>query len=174
MNISEQLLTPNEYSRPGTLLQGVKGIVIHYTGNPGASAQGNRNYFDSLKNQPPDSSGIYASAHYVVGLEGEIIRCLPDTEIGYHVGARQYTPEALQRLSSYPNDCTIGIELCIDKTGSFNTAVLASGQELARMLRETYGLNRDDLWRHYDITGKICPKPFVDNLHAWEDFKASC
>jgi len=26
--------------------------------------------------------------------------------------------------------------------------------------------------RHYDITGKICPKYFVENEDAWKQFKS--
>ena len=44
------LLTPNEYSRPGTKTEKITAIVIHYTANPGATARGNRDYFENLKN----------------------------------------------------------------------------------------------------------------------------
>jgi N-acetylmuramoyl-L-alanine amidase len=174
MKIQESLLTKNKFSRCGVLLKAVRGVVIHYTGNPGASAIANRNYFESLKEQNPalpESKLRYASAHYIVGLKGEVIRCLPDTEIGYHVGAVKYTNEALQRLSSSPNNCTIGIEVCVDKAGNFTGAALESCRELAGELLARNGLTKADLWRHYDITGKICPKPFVDDAEAWEAFR---
>ena len=44
-----ELLDVNEYSRPGTTLKQVNGIVIHYTANPGSSAMANRDYFEGLK-----------------------------------------------------------------------------------------------------------------------------
>ena len=72
-----QLLTVNEYSRPGITLEQVNGIVIHYTANPGTSAQDNRNYFENLK----DTGETYASAQFVIGLEGEIIQCVPCNEM---------------------------------------------------------------------------------------------
>ena len=67
------LLTPNEYSRPGTKTEKITAIVIHYTANPGATARGNRDYFENLKN----THITKASSNFVVGLDGEIIQCVP-------------------------------------------------------------------------------------------------
>ena len=67
-DIDEQLLTVNEISRPGTKTDGIKYIVIHYLEIPKPTAQENRDYFESLKN---DLDSVYMSANYVVGLEGE-------------------------------------------------------------------------------------------------------
>jgi N-acetylmuramoyl-L-alanine amidase len=175
MEIKQALLTRNEYSRPGKPLIGVRGIVIHYVGNPGSSAMANRNYWEMLKDGIEENGQArYASAHFVVGLEGEIIQALPENEVGYHVGAKVYKPEALKRLSSYPNNCTIGIELChADWSGKFNDKTLASARELAADLLARHGLTPADLWRHYDITGKMCPVYFVKHPDEWEAFKAS-
>jgi hypothetical protein len=124
MNITEQFLTKNKYSRPCTLLKAVKGIVIHWAANPVSTALANRNYFEGLKNQMPPNDKRFASAHYV-GLQGEIIRCVPDKEVCCHAGADNYTNEAIRRLSSYPNNCTIGIELCHhDWSGAFSAETL--------------------------------------------------
>ena len=76
-DVSEQLLTVNDYSRPGEKTDGIKYIVIHYLGNPKTTAQENHDYFESLK----DLQNCYMSANYVVGLEGEIIQCVPDGEV---------------------------------------------------------------------------------------------
>ena len=179
MIITEQLLTKNKYSRPCTLLKAVRGIVIHWVANPGTSAQANRNYFEGLKDQPPGLPPdkyryLYASAHYIIGLNGEIIRCVPDREVCYHVGADRYTNEALRRLSSYPNNCTIGIELCHPTAdGKFTDETLESCRDLAASLLASYSLSRDDLWRHYDVTKKICPKYFVEHTDKWDAFRAS-
>ena len=78
-DVSEQLLTVNDYSRPGEKTDGIKYIVIHYLGNPKTTAQENHDYFESLK----DLQNCYMSANYVVGLEGEIIQCVPDGEVAY-------------------------------------------------------------------------------------------
>ena len=57
----------------------IKYIVIHYTANPGTSAMQNRNYFEGLK----DSRKTKASSHFIVGIEGEIVQCVPTWEIAY-------------------------------------------------------------------------------------------
>lgn len=77
--IDVQLLSVNPYSRPGTKLEKVNGIVVHYVGNPGTSAQANRNYFESLK----DSQATSASSHYIIDIKGGIIQCIPTSEWAY-------------------------------------------------------------------------------------------
>lgn len=150
-----QLLTVNEYSRPQIALNEVKGIVIHYIANPGTSAQDNRNYFENLK----DSQTTKASSHFVVGLEGEIIQCIPSNEISY--------------ASNDRNSDTLSIECCHpDETGAFNEATYQSMVRLTGYLCSRFGLTSKDILRHYDITGKICPKYFVDHEDAWEQFKS--
>jgi N-acetylmuramoyl-L-alanine amidase len=190
VNIQEHYLTPNIFSRPGTLLGKVRGIVVHWVANPGSSAIVNRNYFESLKNQPQATreqrnNARYASAHFIVGLEGEVIQCLLETEMAYHVGANKYSPLALKRLSAYPNSCTLGIELChpaeLDEAGNkikngalwrgeFLPATLDAAISMIKELLERYSLGREDIYRHYDITGKDCPRYFVKNEGKWIDF----
>jgi N-acetylmuramoyl-L-alanine amidase len=177
MTIKDCLLTKNKYSRPGVLLKGVKGIVIHWVANPGTSAAANRNYFESLKDQAPGrrpQDYRYASAHYIIGIGGEAVRCVPDAETCYHAGADTYTGEAVRRLSGCPNNCTIGIELCHPEAdGKFSGATLQSCRELVSSLLLKYGLGKEDVWRHFDVTGKICPKYFVEHTDEWDAFKAS-
>ena len=74
--VEQDYLTVNEWSRPGTELERINGVVIHYVGNPGTTARANRNYFESLSS---GVEGTYASSHFVVGLEGEVIQCVPLT-----------------------------------------------------------------------------------------------
>lgn len=149
-----QLLTVNEYSRPQIALEEIKGIVVHYTANPGTSAQDNRNYFENLK----DSQLTKASSHFIVGLEGEIIQCIPSSEISY--------------ASNDRNSDTLAIECCHpDESGEFNGETYQSLVQLTGYLCSRFGLTGKDVIRHYDITGKECPKYFVDNEAAWEQFK---
>jgi hypothetical protein len=50
--------------------------------------------------------------------------------MAYHVGAKNYTPEALGRLGHYPNNCTVGIELCHPKAdGAFTPDSFLPGRE---------------------------------------------
>ncbi|MDE7312567.1 MAG: N-acetylmuramoyl-L-alanine amidase [Eubacterium sp.] len=149
------LLTVNEYSRPGTPLEKIRGVVIHYTANPGTGARANRNYFEGLK----DSHVTKASSHFVVGLDGEIVQCIPSSEIAY--------------ASNERNQDTIAIECCIeDDTGRFNEKTYHAVVHLTAWLVEHFGLRTEDVIRHYDVTGKPCPKYFVDFPSAWEQFLA--
>ncbi len=155
--VTVDYLTVNEYSRPGDKLRNVNAIVIHYVGNPGTTAAQNRSYFEGLK----DGHGTSASSHYIVGLEGEIIQCVPLDEISY--------------ASNERNGDTIAIECCHpDETGKFNAATYDSLVKLTAALCNTYGLSPDeDIIRHYDITGKRCPLYFVSNEEEWYGFKLS-
>lgn len=169
MKIYKKTLSYNEYSRPNRPIFKVKGIVIHYVG---VNSQPNTivwNYFEGLKNQKA-SDARYASAHYIVGLKGEITQCIPGDEMAYHVGAISYKAKAMDKLSTYPNNCTIGIEMCHTKEG-FTDATVQSAQELTRYLLQKHKLCPCDVYRHYDITGKICPKFYVEDKSLWDDFK---
>lgn len=149
-----QLLDINEYSRPGIAIEPVKGIVIHYTANPGTTAQQNRDYFQGLSL----SGETYASSHFVIGLSGELIQCIPCNEIAY--------------ASNERNADTIAIECCIpDETGEFAEPTYDTLVHLVAWLVGRYELNVDDVIRHYDVTGKNCPKYYVENQGAWEQFK---
>lgn len=152
--IDVQLLTVNPYSRPGIRTDGIKGIVIHYTANPMSTAQNNRDYFESLKT----SHANHVSSNFVVGLDGEIIQCIPTWEIAYASNSR--------------NKDTISIEVCHpDQTGMFNGETYRSLVKLSAMLCRKYDLSPQDIIRHYDVTGKNCPKYFVENKAAWKQFR---
>ena len=149
-----ELLTPNPYSRSQEKTDKITGIVIHYTANPGATAIGNRNYFEGLK----DSHETKASSNFVVGLNGEIVQCIPTWEVAYASNDRNYD--------------TVSIECCHpDATGKFNDATYRSMVQLTAWLCLKFNLTEEDVIRHYDVTGKICPKYFVENEGAWDQFR---
>lgn len=152
--ITQMLLTPNEYSRPGDELKEVNGLVIHYVGNPGTSAENNRNYFENLK----DTKERSASSHFIVGLEGEIIQCVPLEEISYASNNRNYD--------------TIAIEVCHpDATGKFSQVTYEALVELTAALCKSYKLDpMTDILRHYDVSGKECPVYYVQNESEWNYF----
>lgn len=153
LSIQHDFLTINPYSRSGESLGRIKGIVIHYTGNPGSTAKNNHDYFENLK----DKHTAYVSSHFIVGLKGEIIQCIPLNEIAY--------------ASNNRNKDTISIETCHpDETGQFNNQTYTALQQLVKSLMNTYHLDKEDVIRHYDVTGKNCPKYFVENEDAWQEF----
>ena len=78
--VERDYLPVNPWSRPGTPLEEINAVVIHYVGNPGTTAKANRDYFAALA---LGRDGTYASSHFVVGLEGEVIQCIPLTEVAY-------------------------------------------------------------------------------------------
>ncbi len=152
--IDVQLLDINEYSRPGIESEKIKGIVIHYTANPGSTAKNNRDYFQSLK----DTHETSVSSHFVVGLEGEIVQCIPTWEYAYASNSR--------------NKDTVSIECCHeDESGIFKEETYKSMVQLTAWLCKKFDLTEQDVIRHYDVTGKNCPKYFVENEDAWEQFK---
>ncbi len=154
-DFSVELLDYNEYSRPGLSTNEITGIVIHYTANPGSTAMENRDYFEGLK----DSHITQASSNFVVGLDGEIVQCVPTWEVAYASNTRNFD--------------TVSIECCHpDETGKFNEATYKSMVQLTAWLCEKFSLTEEDVIRHYDITGKICPKYFVENEDAWKQFKS--
>ena len=58
-----------------------------------------------------------------------------------------------------------------DETGKFNDATYQSLVELVTWLMGRYDLTTEDVIRHYDVTGKACPKYYVENEDAWLQFK---
>lgn len=151
----EDFLTPNEYSRPGDPLGTVTNIFVHYTANPGTSAKQNRSYFEQLK----DTQERSASSHFIIGYDGEIIQCVPLDEIAYAVMTR--------------NEDSISIECCYkSEDGSFTQETYDSLIALLSWLTETYGLDSEDILRHYDCGGKKCPIYYTENEDAWERLKA--
>lgn len=161
MIITHEYLTINHYSRPHIPIEKVKGIVIHWVANPGSTAQANRNYFEGLKIGKKNSKGeyIYASSHYIVGLKGEIIGCIPETEVAYH--------------ASNANGDHIGIEVCHpDWQGQFSEITYQTLIELTADICKRYQLDpMKDIIRHYDVTGKDCPRYYIKNPEAWERLK---
>lgn len=151
--VTEDFLTVNEYSRPGEELQTVNNIFVHYTANPGTSAAQNRSYFENLGITGETS----ASAHFVIGYDGEIIQCIPLDEIAYAVMQRNYD--------------SVSIECCyLEKNGKFTDATYQSLIRLSAWLLNEYELAPEDMRRHYDEGGKKCPLYYVEHEDAWEQF----
>lgn len=148
--VDVQLIRVDGSARRGVPLEGVRDIVIHYVGNPGTTAQQNRDYFDSPVSE--------VSSHFVVGLSGEVIQCVPLTE--------------KSSASNHRNKDTISIEVCHpEESGIFTKESYASLVKLTAWLCEVCHLDSSHVIRHYDITGKQCPLWFAENENAWRQFR---
>lgn len=156
--ISEMFLTKNVNSRPGIELKKINGIVIHYTANPGTDAEANRNYFESRKDYAEESR-YKVSSHFIVGLDGSIVQCIPENEIAY--------------ASNDRNSDTISIECCHPaKNGKYTEETYQSLIHLIAYLCDKYELEPESIIRHYDVTGKLCPKYYVKHPKAWKKLKS--
>ena len=153
--ITEDFLEVNDYSRPGTKLNKVKSVFVHYTANPGTSAQQNRSYFANLAETHERS----ASAHFIIGYDGELVQCIPLEEQAYAVATR--------------NEDSISIECCYqDEEGKFTQETYDTLVHMLAWLTQEYHLSTDDILRHYDCGGKKCPLYYVEHEDAWEQLLA--
>lgn len=140
MEITKMLLDINPYSRPHIMRDKTTKVAVHYVGNPGTSALANRNYFNNLAK----NHSRYVSSNYIIGIDGEVIECVPPDEIAY--------------CTNQANTYSVSIECCHpDETGKFTAATETSLAELCAYLLDRYHLTADDIIRHYDVTGKQCP-----------------
>ncbi|MCM1262206.1 MAG: peptidoglycan recognition protein family protein [Butyrivibrio sp.] len=154
-DIEVDLLNVNDYSRPGTEIEKVKNIFVHYTANPKTSAAQNRSYFANLEQTHERS----ASAHLIIGYEGEILQCIPLDEQAYAVMTR--------------NADSISIECCyLDDDGEFTQETYDSLVHLLAWLVQEYKLDCTDILRHYDCGGKMCPLYYVEHEDKWEKLLA--
>ena len=151
---TQDFLQRNPYSRPGIKRSEINDIVVHYVANPGTSAVQNRNYFNNLAEQTGEKP-VSASSHYIIGIDGEIIQCIPLDEVAY---------------ANYPrNDDTVSIECCHpDDTGEFTEATKESLVKLTAWLCQELNLKDRDVISHYDVIGKNCPKYYVEHEDEWK------
>ena len=135
-------------------------IVVHYVGALGG-AEANCKYFASKY--------VGSSAHYFVGHAGEVWQCVEDKDIAWHCGAKQYVH------ASCRNSNSIGVEMCVrqDAKGNwyFEPATVAATIDLVKELMAKYDIPVEHVLRHYDVTAKVCPQPFVKDENAWRAFK---
>lgn len=152
---------PSNYRAGRT--QPVRYIVMHYTANNGDTARNNCDYYHRV-------GGLQASAHYFVDEHGAM-QSVRECDTAWHCGARAYWhPECR-------NGNSIGIEMCSRKRadGSYyiKPETVANAAALAREIMQRYGIDTEHVVRHYDVTGKRCPMPWVDDPAQWTAFKAS-
>ena len=142
--------------------QPVRYIVMHYTANNGDTARNNCDYYHRV-------GGLQASAHYFVDEHGAM-QSVREGDTAWHCGARAYWhPECR-------NGNSIGIEMCSRKRADGSYYILpetvANAAALAKDIMQRYGIDTEHVVRHYDVTGKRCPMPWVDDPAQWTAFLA--
>ena len=133
----------------------IEYIVVHYTANTGDTAKNNLDYFARTKTG--------TSAHYFVD-ENEICQSVQDTDVAWHCGSKN------PRHPYCRNANSIGVEMC-NSVGSVPEAVRDRTAAFVRQKMKEYGIDSSHVLRHYDVTGKRCPAPWVDNPAEWMEFK---
>jgi N-acetylmuramoyl-L-alanine amidase CwlA len=162
MNIVDAYLTKGKPCRPGTPIKPI-GILIHYVGNPGTSAMNNRNYFENNT----------SSSHYIVGLNGEVLRLIPEDELSNSAG-KAYAPK-YEDMAKVNNKLYISIEVCHnDASGRFSEKTINALMELVQDICKRRGFKSNDVLRHYDRTGKSCPLYYVNHPEEWTRLRELC
>ncbi|MCM1297042.1 MAG: phage tail tip lysozyme, partial [Muribaculaceae bacterium] len=169
MNINRQYITKINFTDKNSTAR-IQYIVIHYFGG-----------LSTAKNLAAYWAREYAgaSAHYVVGHEGEIFQIVEDDDVAWHCGT-----SGTYKHSACRNSNSIGIEMAVKKkdTGTLNATdkdwyftpeTVTAAVELTRQLMKIYNVPAENVIRHYDVTGKICPNPYYYNLSesTWQAFK---
>jgi len=161
LTIKQDLANPTNYRKGRT--RPIEYIVFHYDANNGATDENNGNYFENDAN-------LNASANYFVD-EDSATCSVKDTDTAWHCGSEsgRYVHPDCRNANS------LGIEICSERDTNgnyyFTEATIANAVELGRMKMAEHGVDINHCLRHYDVTGKICPAPFVNDESKWIDFK---
>ena len=178
--VTQDFITKGQGARPGVLLDSIKGLVIHWIGASQSRASVIRKNFNF---------DIYGTQYIIDWNDGSIIQCMPENEKAYHVGATSYTNLKYQLFgANNPNRYLVGIECCINDNdkiyndyydpdkymdlGKPSEVQYEALVEFAADFLKRNNLTTDNLYRHYDITGKICHVWFVKDSSRWTQFKA--
>lgn len=163
----EQLANPGNYGGSRAASQ-IRYLVYHYTGNDGDKAANNAAYFQR--------NIVKASAHYFVD-DTTVYLSVPDLKIAWSVGGSKYAnADKTGGGTMYgviTNTNSISIEMCDTiRNGVYQAseATLANAAALGRALMEKYGIPIENVYRHFDVTGKHCPSYLV-SARKWAEFK---
>lgn len=167
LNYEVKYININKLSRPGYKLLRVGAIVIHYTANHGGTADNHFSYFNNLKDR-------YASAHIFID-RSKALEIIPLDEVAFHSNERKAGPliSSLKATAPYyqggnANLISIGIEMCMEKDGTIHSDTIARTILIVKKMQKQFGVL--PIYRHYDVTGKRCPAPFVTEGKLWTKF----
>ena len=165
--IKEQLANSGNYGGSRNASQ-IRYLVYHYTGNDGDKAANNAAYFQR--------NIVKASAHYFVD-DTTVYLSVPELKIAWSVGGSKYAnADKTGGGTMYgviTNTNSLSIEMCDTiRNGVYQAseATLANAAALGRALMEKYGIPIENVYRHFDVTGKHCPSYLV-NAQKWAEFK---
>lgn len=165
--IKEQLANSGNYGGSRNASQ-IRYLVYHYTGNDGDRAANNAKYFQN--------NIVKASAHYFVD-DTTVWRSVPDLKVAWSVGGSKYAnADKTGGGTMYgviTNTNSLSIEMCDTiRNGVYQAseATLANAAALGRALMEKYGIPIENVYRHFDVTGKHCPSYLV-SAQKWAEFK---
>lgn len=147
----------------------IRYLIYHFTSNDGDTDEGNAAYFAN--------NIVKASAHYFAD-DDSVTQSVPDLRIAYAVGGNLYTDVARtgggKMYGKITNTNSISIEMCDTVRNGVvlaTEATLANALAIGRVLMERYNIPLSNVYRHFDVTGKHCPRYFMDDA-KWEAFKA--
>ena len=153
LNISKQFISYNRSSRSTNPIY----IVIHDTGDSGATAKNEHDYFAG-----GDRS---ASADFFVDSDNIIQIINTDNYYSWHCGDGR-------GAYGITNANSLGIEMCLGSDGNPTDDTVSNTVELVQYLMNKYSIRIDNVVRHYDASRKSCPGSFMINSWArWYDFK---
>lgn len=165
--LKEQLAASGNYGGSRNASQ-IRYLVYHYTGNDGDRAANNAKYFQN--------NIVKASAHYFVD-DTTVWRSVPDLKVAWSVGGNKYAnADKTGGGTMYgiiTNTNSISIEMCDTiRNGVYQAseATLTNAAALGRELMEKYGIPIENVYRHFDVTGKHCPS-YLINAQKWAEFK---
>lgn len=163
----------NQYSRPGTKLKAKRKGILHFTANHGATAKNHVTYFGKSmieRNESlPKNERRYASAHIFV--DKQEARCIiPLDEVAYAANDGSY--RGIPELKPNANYLSISVEMCQEKDGTFHPDTIKGTEDVFVELSKTFNWDPlKDIVRHYDVTHKNCPAPWVSNPNEFTKFK---
>ncbi|SFD43866.1 N-acetylmuramoyl-L-alanine amidase [Bacillus sp. UNCCL81] len=182
MTWRNEFIPKNKYTRPGTLLKEVRKIVLHWTANPGAPAKNHVKYFgvtlpaQSKALEQQGKKYTAASAHIFVD-RNESVCIIPLNEVAYHandVHKRNDDGSAyrgVKEIAPNANLYSLGYETCVEEDGTIHQDTINRAIADIAALCITYKLTEEDIVRHFDVTAKDCPSPFIKEPVKFEDFK---
>ena len=139
-------------------------IVVHYVGAV-STAKNNASYYASGK--------LNSSAHYFVD-ETSIWQSVKDEDRAWHCGGGLQGKNGHAFHGICTNSNSIGIEMCVkkDKYGNwyFEEKTIKNTVDLIKHLMDKHDIPIERVIRHFDVTGKNCPAPYV-NESKWNEFK---